>query len=77
MLTCENSVPDTTGTTRFAYDGDGMNTAAIFTNLAVIFVALTLYDDLKRNDRLRPSHRTWLMLAGIFAIVGAVLKVAT
>lgn len=46
-----------------------MDTTTILTSLAIIFIVITMLDDLKKGGRLTPARRAWLMVAGIFAIV--------
>lgn len=50
-----------------------MNTSTMLTNAAVVFVVLAVWSDLKIGGRLRPSQRTWLLVAVIFAVVSIVL----
>ncbi len=52
-----------------------MEASWILTNIAIILVAASLWDDLRQGGRLSPARKTWLLIAGIFAVVSAVLVV--
>jgi hypothetical protein len=41
----------------------------ILLGLAILFVALTLRDSLRSENRLAPRHAAWLRLALVFSIV--------
>jgi hypothetical protein len=47
-----------------------MNASIVLTNVALLLVVVSFWDDMKRGERLDPKHRTWLLTAGIFAISG-------
>jgi len=47
-----------------------MNASVVLTNVALLFVVATFWDDMKHGGRLQSKRRTWLLMAGIFAISG-------
>jgi hypothetical protein len=49
---------------------------AIFTAIAVIFMALVLRDLLLAEGKLDARRRTWLRLAVIFAAIAVALEIA-
>ncbi len=51
-----------------------MDTSGILTNVAILFVAATVWDDMRRGDRLANTGKTWLMVACIFAAISIILK---
>ena len=53
-----------------------MPASGILTSVAVLLVAAAIWDDLRRNDRVTPARKTYLMVACIFALVSAVLQIA-
>ena len=46
------------------------DTGFLFVTISVIFLAVTLRDYLRGEDKLTPARRTWLRIAFIFAGVG-------
>ena len=51
-----------------------METATILTNVAILFVAAALWDDMRRGGRVTAAGKTWLLVACIFAAVSILLK---
>ena len=51
------------------FEGTVPAVALVFVALAVVFVAVTVRDALKEQDRLNPARKTWLLMAFIFAAV--------
>ena len=54
-----------------------MQASGILTSVAVLFLAATIWDDLREHDRVTPARKTYLLVACIFAVVGAVLHVVS
>ena len=54
--------------------GRPMGAQTILTDVSILFVVATVWNDLKEQDRLTPARRTWLSVAGIFALVSALLQ---
>lgn len=52
-----------------------MQTGNILTNLAILFLAAALWDDLRRGARLTTARKTWLLVACIFAAVSLALQI--
>jgi hypothetical protein len=51
-----------------------MGAAAILTDVAILFLIATIWNYLQQENRLTPARRTWLSVAGIFALVSALLQ---
>jgi hypothetical protein len=51
-----------------------MGAAAILTDVAILFLVATIWNYLQQENRLTPARRTWLSVAGIFALVSALLQ---
>ena len=51
-----------------------MNVESILTNIAIIFLAVTVWNYLQQEGRLTSARRTWLTVAGIFAAVSLLLR---
>ena len=51
-----------------------MPASEILICIAILFLAATIWDDLRRGDRVTPARKTYLMVACIFALVSAVLQ---
>jgi hypothetical protein len=51
-----------------------MNADTILTNLAIIFLALTVWNYLQQEGRLTPARKTWLTVSGIFAAVSLLVR---
>jgi hypothetical protein len=51
-----------------------MNVETILTNIAIIFLGVTVWNYLQQEGRLTPARRTWLTVAGIFAAVSLLLR---
>lgn len=54
-----------------------MGAARILTNVAVLLVAMAVWDDLRRSGRLTIAQRTWLLVAAIFALVSGLLSLSS
>ncbi|MHC4399965.1 MAG: hypothetical protein ACYTG0_09820 [Planctomycetota bacterium] len=52
-----------------------MDTSSILTNVAVFFLAATLWDDMRRGGRATIAGKTWLLVGCLFAAVSVVLEV--
>ncbi len=52
-----------------------MNVETILTNIAIIFLTVTVWNYLQQAGQLTPARRTWLTIAGIFAAVSLFLRV--
>jgi hypothetical protein len=52
-----------------------MHTTLILTNIAIVLLTAAVWDDMRRGERLTPARRTWLTVAGLFAIIGVLLQV--
>ena len=46
-----------------------MDAGTILTNIAIIFVAIAVLDDLRKGGRLNGQRKSWLMIAVIFSAV--------
>ena len=44
----------------------------ILTNLAILLLVVTLWDDMRKSNRLTHARKTWLLVAAIFAAVSLV-----
>ena len=44
----------------------------ILTNIAILLVLVTIWDDMRRNNRLTIARKTWLLVAAIFTIISLV-----
>ena len=51
-----------------------MAAETILTNVSILFVVATIWNYLRQEERLTPARRTWLSVAGIFALVSALLQ---
>ena len=51
-----------------------MQASGILISIAVVFIAATVWDDMKKNGRITPARKTWLLVACLFAIVSAILQ---
>jgi hypothetical protein len=51
-----------------------MGAETILTDVSILFLVATIWDYLRQEDRLTPARRTWLSVAGIFALVSALLQ---
>jgi hypothetical protein len=51
-----------------------MGTETILTNIAILLLVATVWNYLQQENRLTPARRTWLSVAGIFALVSALLQ---
>jgi hypothetical protein len=51
-----------------------MGAETILTNVAILFLAATVWNYLQQEGRLTPARRTWLSVAGIFALVSVLLQ---
>jgi hypothetical protein len=51
-----------------------MAAETILTDVSILFLVSTIWDYLRQEDRLTPARRTWLLVAGIFALVSALLQ---
>lgn len=49
-----------------------MTIPAILTNIAILLVLVTMWDDMRRGNRLTTARKTWLLVAAIFTIVSLV-----
>jgi hypothetical protein len=49
-----------------------MTGSLVLTNVALLLVVATLWVEMKGTGRLLPMYRTWLSVAGIFALGGIV-----
>ena len=54
-----------------------MQASGILTCVAVLLLAATIWDDMRRGDRVTPARKTYLMVACIFALVSAVLHLVS
>ncbi len=52
-----------------------MEAGDILTGAAILLVAGTVWNDLRRSDRLTAAQKTYLTVACIFAAMGIVVKV--
>lgn len=50
-----------------------MQAAGILTSVAILLIAAAVWDDLRRSNRVTPARRTYLLVASLFAAIGAVL----
>lgn len=46
----------------------------ILTSIAILFIAAVIWDDLRKNDRVTNTRKTWLLVACIFAIVSVIVQ---
>jgi len=53
---------------------EAMGTEMILTNVAILLLVATVWNYLQHENRLTPARRTWLSVAGIFALVSALLQ---
>ena len=44
----------------------------ILTNLAILLLVAAVWDDMRKEDRLTPARKTWLLVAAIFTAVSLV-----
>jgi hypothetical protein len=51
-----------------------MGAETILTNVAILFLVATVWNYLRQEDRLTPARRTWLSVAGIFALISVLLQ---
>ena len=51
-----------------------MQASAILTNVAVILLAATIWNDLKERDSVTIARKTWLLVACLFALISAILQ---
>jgi hypothetical protein len=51
-----------------------MGAETILTNVAILFLAATLWTYLRQEGRLSPARKTWLLIAGIFALISLLLR---
>jgi hypothetical protein len=49
-------------------------TETILTNVSILFVVATLWNYLQQEGRLTPARRTWLLVAGIFAMISPLVR---
>ena len=52
-----------------------MQTGSILISVAVILLAVTLWDDLRRGQRMTNSQKTYLLVAILFAAITGLLQV--
>jgi hypothetical protein len=46
----------------------------ILTNVAVLFLAAAVFDDLRQGDRLTPTRKTRLLVAAILSATGVAIE---
>lgn len=51
-----------------------MQASNILTNVAVLFLAVTVWDDMRKGGRVTAPRKTWLLVAALFAAISAVLE---
>jgi hypothetical protein len=51
-----------------------MGAETILTNVAVLFLAATVWNYLRQEERLTPARKTWLLVASIFAAISLILQ---
>jgi len=51
-----------------------MGAETILTNVAILFLAATIWSYLRQEERLTPARKTWLLVAGIFALISLLLR---
>lgn len=51
-----------------------MEAVSILTNVAVLLLAVAVWDDMKQHDRVTPMRKTLLLVAGIFSLVSVVVQ---
>jgi hypothetical protein len=51
-----------------------MGAETILTNVAILFLAATLWTYLQQEGHLSPARKTWLLVAGLFATISVVLQ---
>jgi hypothetical protein len=51
-----------------------MGAETILTNVAILFLAATLWTYLRQEERLTPARKTWLMVASILAAISLILQ---
>jgi hypothetical protein len=51
-----------------------MGAETIPTNVAILFLVATVWNYLQQEGRFTQAQRTWLSLAGIFALVSVLLQ---
>ena len=52
-----------------------MNAEMTLTNVAILFLVVTVWNYLQQEGKLTPPRRTWLSVAGIFAAVSLLLRI--
>lgn len=50
-----------------------MEAGNILTNVAILMIAATVWDDLRRGNRVTAAGKGWLLVAALFAGISAVL----
>jgi hypothetical protein len=51
-----------------------MRAETILTNVAILFLVATVWNYLQQESRLTAARKTWLMVAGIFALISLILQ---
>jgi hypothetical protein len=51
-----------------------MGAETILTNVAILFLAATFWNYLREEGSLSPARKTWLLVAGIFALISVLLQ---
>jgi hypothetical protein len=46
----------------------------ILTDVAILLVVATVWNYLQQEERLTPARKTWLSVAGLFALISALLQ---
>ncbi len=52
-----------------------MQTGSILTSVAIILLAATVWDDLRRGDRVTNAQKTYLLVAVLFAAISGLLQI--
>jgi hypothetical protein len=51
-----------------------MNAETALTNVAILFLVVTVWNYLSQEGKLTPARRTWLSVAGIFAVISLLVR---
>jgi hypothetical protein len=51
-----------------------MGAETILSDIAILLLVATVWNYLQQEDRLTAARRTWLSIAGIFAVISALLQ---